>query len=325
MIKKCIGCGIVLQDTDSLAEGYVSNNDHNLCYRCFNIKNYGQNKAINLDNNDYMKILGNINDDDLVVYVSSLLTLNLDLINKFKNVILVLTKRDILPKSVKNEKIINYISKRYNYMDIVIVSAVKKMNLDVLYNKLNKYGLNKKIYFVGTTNSGKSTLINEMIKSYNGVSGDITVSSFPSTTLSTINVDIGNLEVIDTPGIVVNDSIINYLDLKNIKRINSKKEIKPITFQVKGKGSLLLDNICRIDYDTNVSSMTFYVSNNLSVDKISLNNNSSMLDYKNIDFNIRNEEDLVIEDIGFVKITKPMKIKVYYKDSLDLRIRDSLI
>ena len=325
MNKKCVGCGIVLQDVDSLADGYVSSNDHNLCYRCFNIKNYGQNKVINLDNNDYMKILDNINDDDLVVYVSSLLTLNLDLINKFKNVILVLTKRDILPKSVKNEKIINYVSKRYNYMDIVIVSAVKKMNLDILYNKLNKDGLNKKIYFVGTTNSGKSTLINEMIKSYNGVSGNITVSSFPSTTLSTINVDIGDLKVIDTPGIVVNDSIINYLDLKDIKRINSKKEIKPITFQVKGKGSLLLDNICRIDYDTDVSSMTFYVSNNLSVDKISLNNNNSMLDYNNTDFDIKSEEDLVIEDVGFVKITNPMKIKVYYKDSLDLRIRDSLI
>ena len=325
MNKKCVGCGILLQDTDSSLDGYISSNDHNLCYRCFNIKNYGQNKVISLDNNDYMRILDSIREDDLVVYVSSLLTLNLDLINKFKNVILVLTKRDILPKSVKNEKIINYLSKRYKYKDIVIVSAFKKMNLDVLYNKLNKYGANKKIYFVGTTNSGKSTLINEMIKSYNGVSGDITVSNFPSTTLSTINVDIGGLSVTDTPGIVVNDSIINNLSSKDIKKINSKKEIKPITFQVKGRGSLLLDNICRIDYDTDISSMTFYVSNNLSVDKISLNNNNRMLDYKNVVFDMNNEEDLVIEDIGFVKITNPLKLKVYYKDTLNLRKRDSLI
>lgn len=325
MNKKCIGCGIELQDIDEMADGYVSNNDYNLCYRCFNIKNYGQNKVVSLGNSDYMKIIDNISNNDLVVYVTSLLTLNFDLINKFKNVILVLTKRDILPKSVKDEKIINYISKRYNYLDVVIVSASKKMNLDILYNKLQKYGLNKKIYFIGATNSGKSTLINEMIKSYNGISGDITVSSFPSTTLSTINVDIGNLEVIDTPGIVLNDSIINNLSSKDIKKINSKKEIKPITFQVSGKGSLLLDNICRIDYETDISSMTFYVSNNLSVDRISLNNNNSMLDYKNINFDIKNEEDLVIEDIGFIKITNPMKVKVYYEDSLDLRIRDSLI
>ena len=109
MNRKCIGCGIVLQDTDIHGDGYISNSDHNLCLRCFKIKNYGQNKVVNVTNNEYMQILDNINDEDVVVYVSSLLTLNLDYINKFKNVILVLTKRDILPKSVKDSKIINYI------------------------------------------------------------------------------------------------------------------------------------------------------------------------------------------------------------------------
>ena len=325
MNNKCIGCGILLQDVDKDMDGYVSSNDHRLCLRCFKIKNYGQNRVVVANNDDYLKIIDGIDNDDLIVYVSSLLTLNLDYINKFKNVVLVLTKRDIMPKSIKNEKIINYVSNKYDINNILVVSAFKKLNLDCLYNKLEKLGKGKKIYFVGSTNSGKSTLINEMIKSYNGYEGEITMSSFPSTTLGAIDVKIGDLNVVDTPGIVVDDSIINYLDLKNIKKLNSKKEIKPITFQVKGKGSILVDELFRIDYDTDVSSMTFYVSNSLRVDKISLNNNIRMLDYKSREYCLDSDSDLVIEDVGFIKITNGMKVKIYYKDNIDVRIRDNLI
>ena len=163
-----------------------------------------------------------------------------------------------------------------------------------------------------------------MIKSYNGYDGDITTSNFPSTTLGLVSKTIGSLNIKDTPGIVITDSIINYLDTKNIKKINSKKEIKPITFQIKGHGAILIDELIRIEYDTDVSSMTFYMANSLNIKSISLNN-PRLKDLKEVFYNVDNDKDIVIEDIGFIKCTNRMKVKIIYKDELHVSLRDNLI
>ena len=323
-MSKCLGCGAILQSSDRDADGYVVDLEKNICERCFIIKNYGQSKAINKTNTDYMRIINDIRDNDVVVYVSSLLTLNLDYVSKFKTVLLVLTKRDVMPKSVKDSKIVKYVKERYNNIsDVLIVSAHKKYNLDLLYDKLKKYG-DKRIYFVGATNSGKSTLINQFIKSYNGVVGEITTSNYPSTTLDVVSVKVNELDINDTPGIVIENSIANYLDSKGIKKINSKKEIKPITIQINDKGAILIDELIRIEYETDNSSITLYLSNNLSVNNISLNN-PRLKDKAISTYELDNNQDLVIEDIGFIKFTKKSKITVCANNQIYTYVRDNLI
>ena len=323
-MSKCIGCGVELQNTSKFKDGYVNDLSFVLCERCFVIKNYGQNKITRKSNADYMAILDKIRDKDIVVYVSSVLTLNLDYLSKFKHVILVLTKRDVLPKSIKDGKLVDYVKRKYkNIDDVIIVSAYKKYNLDQLYIRLEKCK-GKDIYFVGITNSGKSTLINEMIRSYNGYFGDITMSNYPSTTLGVVDVSIGTLNIKDTPGIVIENSMVNYLDDKKIKKINSKKEIKPVTMQIEGTGAILIDDILRIEYETDKSSMTFYVSNNLKVDGISMKN-PRLLDKYIRRFVIDDNEDLVIEDIGFIKFTKKTIVKICCLNDVYMYVRDKLV
>ena len=57
MIKKCIGCGIVLQTSTNTVEGYTENISNDVCERCFRLKNYGEYKEVTLENETYKKIL----------------------------------------------------------------------------------------------------------------------------------------------------------------------------------------------------------------------------------------------------------------------------
>lgn len=324
MIKKCIGCGIILQTTDRKKEGYVDNINKEICERCFRLKNYGEYKEVTLDNELYKKILSEIPKDSLVVYLTSLLNINLDYIKEFKNVIIVLTKKDLLPKSVKDYKIKNYISNIVNnYLDIEIISSVKNYNLDSLISKINKYKKSNDVYFVGMTNSGKSTLINKLIKNYSNKEIEVTTSMYPSTTLNKIEIVLDNLKIIDTPGLLSEGSILNEISQKEIKKITPKKEIKPRSYQLKGKGTLVIENYIRLDYYSD-NNLTIYIANNVNITKMK-HNNPKLKDGEKISFNLEDNKDIVIEDLCFIKFTKKCKIDIYTPLKVNIYERENLI
>jgi len=323
MNKKCIGCGCVLQNEDINNDGFVLSLEDNICQRCFRIKHYNEYKKTTRNNTDYINIINSINSDDLVIYVTSLMDIRLDFIDSFKNVIVVLTKKDILPKSVKDYKLINYVKERYNPLDIEIVSSIKNYNIDSLFNKIKKYG-NSNVYVIGSTNSGKSTLINKLIKNYSDSKLEITSSLYPSTTLDKIEINIDNIKIIDTPGLINEKSIINFIDNKTLKSITPKKEIKPRTYQLTGNGSILIDNLVKLDYETIDTSMTIYIDNNVKVTFLG-KENDKFYDKTKYNFNLEKNKDIVISDLCFIKFTNEIKLNIYTFDNVLIYERDNLI
>ncbi len=331
-IKHCEGCGVKLQDENILNLGYTTNLNNDLCMRCFRLKNYGEYESISSSLVDYEKILSMVNRSrELVLYVVDIVNIpeNLSIIkNYLKNdIILVLNKRDLLPMSVKDEKIIDYIKKlNINFKDIVIISSEKNLNMDNLYKKIIKYKKSNEIYVVGYTNAGKSSLISRFISDYGDGDTNLTVSPLPSTTLNKVIIPISNeITLIDTPGIIDNSNVINFVEKKLYKKLNSKKEIKPRTYQLSKGQSLLLGDLVRLDYiEGDRNSLTFYIPNEIKIRRTSFKGDKLKdLTLNNLDVGYAN--DICINGLGFIKVVAGCKITLYLNKDISVFMRNNLI
>ena len=333
--KRCEGCGVALQDQNVLQEGYTTNLENNLCQRCFRMKNYGEYQVVTKSNDEYIEILKEVGKTkDLVIYVTDLLNIEKN-INQIRAIIpnkmiLVLNKMDVLPKSVKEEKLKMYLMNDddNSFEEIIVISTEKNYNIDYLLKRIKFYQTSRNVYVVGHTNAGKSSLINKLIKNYSDKTQELTMSPLPSTTLNMVNIEINDyLTLIDTPGLVDVGSILNHVSAEMVKKISAKKEIKPRTYQLRKNQSIIIEDLVRIDYvEGERNSFTLFISNDLKVRRLlNLFNNSELKDKNKITYNMKYDEDLAISGLGFVKIVDKGVINVYIDKDVDKKKKKSLI
>lgn len=332
--KKCLGCGVLLQDENVLQEGYTTSIDNDICQRCFRMKNYGEYQVVTKSNEEYISILKSVAETkDLVLYITDLINLerNLEQIRNLipNKMILVLNKKDALPKSVKEEKLIAYLeSMNVHFEEVIVISASKNYNIDYLLRRIKFHQTSKNVYVVGNTNAGKSSLINKLIQNYSDKVQELTMSPLPSTTLNTVKIEINDyLTLIDTPGLVENGSILNHVDEKMVKKISPRKEIKPKTFQLRKNQSIIIEDLIRIDYvEGEKNSFTVFVSNDLNIKRLlNASNHDDLKNLNKVTYQMKYDEDLVITGLGFVKIVDKGVIDVYIDKDVETYTRKSLI
>ena len=292
MIKTCPGCGSKLQYKDPKIIGYSPKKDAKLCERCFKLKNYNKREVIDLkyNNEDIINLISN--KEGAIFFITDFLNVSNNVIETFKkinhhNKYLVINKVDYIPKSISLEKYSEYIKNTYKIKnDIILISAIKNINLNELINKIKNY---KDSYICGYTNSGKSTIINEICR-LNGKNSKIISSLMPNTTLDLIKIRLDeNTHIFDTPGFINNFEFIE----ENFP----KKFIKPITIQTKADDVIKLGDNVFIKCNMSGNSLTFYVSDLLKVSKV-YNYDNKFISKLEIDEN----SDLVIYGYGFINI-----------------------
>lgn len=321
MTKICFGCGAKLQSYDVEKEGYIpedKKDSSQYCQRCFKIINYGmQSKSSTPKETD--TIIDIINHDNkFVVFLVDFLSINTKVFDIYKRInkpkLLVISKCDLILKNIRREKIISFIKNYYQIKeDIKLISSLNNYGVEALTDYLEDREIDY-IYFVGLTNSGKSSLINKLIELNDTNLNQLTTSYIPNTTLDFIRIKIkDNLTVIDSPGFII-DTIQDDLILK---KYNLKVCLKPKTFQMKTGETLEIENMYfNFSDDT---SVTLYMANDLRVRKY----------YKPVTYEYRidigYESDLIVSGLGFLNIKKSCVVRVANIKANLIEVRSSIL
>ncbi|MEK4558224.1 ribosome biogenesis GTPase YqeH [Bacillus sp. FSL K6-0036] len=286
----CIGCGVTIQTEDKTGLGYAPpaslTKENVICQRCFRLKNYNEIQDVSLTDDDFLNILHGIGEtDSLVVKIVDIFDFNGSWINGLQRlvggnpILLVGNKADILPKSLKRERLIQWMKREAKELglkpvDVFLVSAGRGQGIREVIDAIEHYRNGKDVYVVGCTNVGKSTFINRIIKEVSGEEDIITTSQFPGTTLDAIEIPLDDgSSLYDTPGIINNHQMAHYVNKKDLKILSPKKELKPRTFQLNDQQTLYFGGLARFDYVSGERSpFICYMPNELMIHRTKLEN-----------------------------------------------------
>ncbi|UJL44905.1 ribosome biogenesis GTPase YqeH [Virgibacillus sp. NKC19-16] len=286
----CQGCGAQIQTSNPDMGGYIPNSslakENVLCQRCFRLKHYNEVQEVSITDDDFLQMVSSIrNTDGLVVHVIDIFDVDGSLVKSLPRIIgdnpivLVGNKVDLLPKSTNKRKLAQWLRSQakeagVTVSDVFLISSTQGHGIKELTHQLEDYRENRDIYIVGTTNVGKSTFINRLIKQTSGENDVITTSYFPGTTLGFIEIPLDDkTSIIDTPGIVNKQQMAHYVSDKDLKLITPNKEIKPRVYQLNSSQTLFFGGLARLDFiKGDRASFVCYFSNQLPIHRTKLEN-----------------------------------------------------
>lgn len=286
----CQGCGVLIQTSDPATTGYTPKSsllkENVLCQRCFRLKHYNEIQDVSITDDDFLKMVSSIrNKKGLVVLVIDIFDVSGSFVKSLPRmigdnpIILVGNKVDLLPKSTNKNKLIQWLrgsakEAGVKVKDAFLISSKNGQGMEELTSQIEYYRGKKNVYIVGTTNVGKSTFINRLIKQTSGLDDIITTSYFPGTTLGFIEIPLDDYTfLIDTPGIVNKQQMAHYLSDQDLKVITPRKEVKSRTYQLNSQQSLFFGGLARLDFiKGDKQPFVCYFSNELPIHRTKLEN-----------------------------------------------------
>ncbi|MBR0137623.1 MAG: 50S ribosome-binding GTPase [Erysipelotrichaceae bacterium] len=342
--KYCKGCGIRLQNEDPEKEGYVVREDMEYCQRCFKMRHYNQHNQFEkkITEDDVFDLLNK--QEGEFVWIIDAFDCQSALNSRFsefyagRDFILIINKLDLFPEEIKREKIVSSILYSLENKGLKPLETFSRGDNPYFREDFISYfkSHGKNLIFTGLANSGKSTVINDLLRQQL-----LTVNRNPATTLNVNRIEFEGGHLIDTVGLKLDSCLVSHLTDKQLRTVVPVNPLRPQVYQLYGDQSLIIGGLVRIDvFDAEDFSAVNYISNLLKVHRGMQENAEKNFANKNLVPKLKKSEklkmvrinyhkekrDICISGLGFVTVSgKYSHIDVYIDQRISVFARKAMI
>ena len=359
-VLRCYHCGAILQCDNPNETGYIIPESLNratpiqiiYCDKCFETMKAFNNSE--LDQNVDHEVLKILDDayatDAYIIWVVDLFsfngTLNKEITDKIKklSVTVVGTKRDLFPKSVKDESLIAYLTERFQAYGVKpntvrLLGTANKEDPKELIASMNSIRKGHDVYMIGNNASGKTSIINKALKGFeNKTNRQIKTIKYPGTNVDVLEIPLSRSSFFyELPGISQNTSATGKLEKDVVKQIVPKKDLKMTIRSLSAGDALMVGSLASFEIiKGKPATYRFFAAEGVETRKVSLkklddaiNENNirrsvrpvserlvSFLDYDMFEFAMENDKkwhDIAIEGLGwlsFVSVGQMIRVRM---------------
>ena len=259
-VIRCQSCGAILQADSKKEPGFISKAVFEngvpkipYCNSCYEKMLTLNSSALDHETDkDILKILKDaVATDSLIVWIVDLFsfngTLNPDVVRRVKklNIVVIGSKRDLMPSFATDEMLIRYLDERFaevgiNPVAIKLIGAEDNIDIKSSLEDFAEFRKGRDVYLIGELNSGKTTFINKMLKDYkNKTRWQVKTELYPGTNSNVLEIPLTNSSFFyELPDLSNSTSVYPKVEPSVQKLILPKKEVV-MTRRFIGAGSAI--------------------------------------------------------------------------------------